>query len=425
MQIDLNTLQQCKFKSNDVYEIYYNNVKIWPIETSEPILNFIDPVPEGDYLSFAPVINTDDVNIKMKHWNVDFKIFWYSNRGEYYTNLFNNTNGIVFGEKRIDKFINGQFIEGTWQPIRFEEDVNIYYNEILRVRYDRLNVNWNDVIESFIPRIITKVNITTVCLLKQNNSYSVVNDECYIYGKLKTFKDNTGKYIDNYVDYNVRGGKNRFFADPGLFEFLQGDYHKKYEYKGDDFVHEHNVIYHPTHKLELLDPTLVLDGALTDNINAKCYNYISFRNFSWDKIPSIINNLELEFTENINDDWFNKWGGLSVKDHSAFFNPAPDSNGVIRVYNLKIIDNEFVNNSNLKYALQYLFEYNFYLEYVKLDYAGVLNADSAEGMFKDAGKKPKQPVLVKRGGASTVDREAIGFKFYQNDRWIIKDFNEE
>ena len=419
MQIDLNILQQCKFKGNDVNEIYYNNVKIWPIEPTEPILNFIDPVPEGDYLSFAPVINTDDVNIKMKHWNVDFKIFRYPQFDDYYTNFYDNTNGIVFGEKRIDKFINGQFIAGTWQPIRFEEDVNIYYNEILRVRWsDRLNVNWYVQFDKNLVK--TKVNITTVCLLKQNNSYTVTNDNCYLYGKLKTFKDNTDKYID--TDYGIRGGTNRFFADPDIFEVFLEDHYKKQEYKGDDFVHKHNVIYHPTHKLELLDPTLILDGALTDNINAKCYNYISYRNFCFTSLPTIINNLELEFTENINDDWFNKWGGLVLEaGHGAFFNIEPGSNGIIRFNNFKIIDNEFVNNSNLKYALQYLFEYNYYLEYIKIDYAGVLNADSAEGMFKNAGTKPKQPVLVKKGGAATVDRKAIGM----SDNWVIKDFDEE
>ena len=338
---------------------------------------------------------------------INFKIFKYYYNEGYFNNLFNNLNGIVFGEKRIDKFVNGQFIEGTWEPIRFEEDIDILYNEILRVRWsDRLNVNWNDIKTQYnVTDSKTKVNITTVCLLKQNNNYSVVNDECYIYGKLKTFKDNTGNYIDDVIDNVI----NRFFVEP---DFYGGTY------QGGDASHKHNVKYHPTNKLELLDPTILLDGTLTDNINVKCYNYISYRNFSWYLVPSIINNLELEFTENINDDWFGQWS-VPIAVGGPFYDQIHPEK-LTRINNFKIIDNEFTSNSNLKYILDHLFYENYKLEYVKLDYDGVLNAKNASQMFYNAGTNAEHPVLVKRGGAATVDRQAI----FLDDNWVIKDFDE-
>lgn len=420
MQIDLNTLQQCKFKGTDVNEIYYNNVKIWPIE---PILNFIDPVPDGDYLSFAPVIS--NANIKMKHWCINFKIFKYY-RYNIYNNLFNNTNGIIFGEKRIDKFVDGQFIKGTWQPIRFEEDVNILYNEILRVRWsNNLNVNWNDIKTQYnavYPQtkeyMQTKVNIIAVCLLKQNNNYSVVNDECYLYGKLKPFKDNTGNYIDDVMQNHINNLNeiNRFFVPPVIY--AEDDLNQGY-YRGDDLTHEHNLIYNPINKLELLDPTIILDEPLVNNINAKCYNLISYNNFKWkDGEAVIINNLELEFTEKVDDNWINKWPTPIAYYSGPMYVPYTPGN-LTKMNNFKIIVNGYV--SNLKYILPRCFHHCQVLEYVKLDYDGVLNANNASQMFIGAGRDVEHPVLVKRGGAATVDRAAIGM----GDNWVIKDFDEE
>lgn len=405
MQIDLNTLQQCKFLGKDVNEIYYNNVKIWPIET---ILNFIDPVPEGDYLSFAPVINNDGLH-EERHWMINFKIFKYYYYEGYFNNLFDNTNGIVFGEKRIDKFINGQFIEGTWQPIRFEENIDILYNEILRVRWsDRLNVNWNDIKTQYnATDSKTKVNINAVCQLKQNNNYSIVNDECYLYGKLKPFKDNTGNYIDEIVKSD---DINRFFMFPNAYQ---------QNYIGNDFIqaHEHFLICHPIHKLELLDPTIVLDDKLGDNINVKCYNYIASRNFGWFNPPKIINNLEVEFTENIDDDWFKQWP-VNLGSHPFYEQGTVIK--LIRVNNFKLTVNDYVNNLN-EFTYK-LFYYNQFLEYVKMDYSGLLNSEIGDlTMFTGAGENVEHPVLVKRGGAATVDRQAIGL----GDNWIIKDFDEE
>ena len=87
--------------------------------------------------------------------------------------------------------------------------------------------------------------------------------------------------------------------------------------------------------------------------------------------------------------------------------------------NFKIIVNGYV--SNLKYILPRCFHHCQALEYVKLDYDGVLNANNASQMFIYAGTNVEHPVLVKRGGAATVDRKAIAL----GDNWIIKDFGEE
>lgn len=401
MIVNIDTLAACKFKDKDVNEIYYNGVKIWPF-----YVDFIDTDADKDFLTFAPELLNDGLD-EQRHWNVSFQV--YVNEpfiaAPIRTKLYNTSNARVFAHKRIDKNINGHLVKGNWSYLKFEEAINIQHNEIVRIKWGddktgNFDFNWRDELNKFNPNLRdTIIHIDCKSWIQNQNVWQQTPAALYIYGKLNPFKDNTGEAIKNY-EYEV--GELTYFSSVDTAAVDEADALMT------DLVNYSNIKYHSIHPLYITDHNIKMIPM--DNINAVCYNeldYFSFHDIAGNWQPSFLH----KHLETINN--------LTVYGQNIeLYAPFSESSGA--EHTLKYVNNFKIIGGEIGVIFPGCFDGAYNLEYVKLDYDGVLNADNAKDMFSYAGKNVEQPVLVKRGGAATVDRQAIGL----GDNWIIKDFDE-